>query len=211
MIVGAILEMIQHLQRAAQRIDGRPGVVALAMEIEELPPDRRGRVAAVMHQIGPIRRSAAWSRPCGRREGCRGNAGRSCRSRAGSRACATAAGESSPGAPSSTASMRSSRRTFSSADERGIVGDIVGSAREAIEGMDMHAQIAANEERADGKILVALALARRRLDRQRLCHCTRPFHSPPRPRQCRHADAIVAPRYTEAAAGSNGAQSSERP
>ncbi len=69
--------------------------------------------------------------------------------------------------------------------EVGIVGDVVALAREAIEGMHVRAQVGADQERADGKILVVAALARWRL--QARAHAppsayTRPFHWPPRPR-----------------------------
>ena len=89
------------------------------------------------------------------------------------------------------------------------VGDVVGLAREAVEGVHMRAQIAADEPGADREILVAPPLARGRLDRasQRwLCHDTRPFHNPPLPFLWRQAESSVAPRKSNATAGSSGAR-----
>ena len=53
-IGGAILQVIEHLQRGAERIGWRPGVAAFAMKIEQLPPDGRRRIAAIAHQIVPV-------------------------------------------------------------------------------------------------------------------------------------------------------------
>lgn len=45
-----------------------------------------------------------------------------------------------------------------------VVGDVIGDAGEAVEGMHMHAQIAADQKGADREILVAPPFAGRRLD-----------------------------------------------
>src|SRR6185437_16328579 len=53
-IGGAILQVIEHLERAAQRIGGRPRRALLAMEVEELASHRRGGVAAIRHEVVPV-------------------------------------------------------------------------------------------------------------------------------------------------------------
>ena len=50
----------------------------------------------------------------------------------------------------------------------GIVGDVVGDAGETVEGVDVHAQILADQERPDREILVAASLAGRGFDRRDL-------------------------------------------
>src|SRR4029077_2282493 len=48
--------------------------------------------------------------------------------------------------------------------ERRTVGDVVGVAGKPVEGVDMDAQVAADQPRADREILVAAPFARGRLD-----------------------------------------------
>ena len=81
-----------------------------------------------------------------------------------------------------------------------MVGDVVGGAHEAIEGEDRPAMLRLDQPRGDGKILVAVALAGAgfgRGDHQpavppaEAAAWKRPFHAPPRPRQCWIADSSV--------------------
>jgi hypothetical protein len=51
--------------------------------------------------------------------------------------------------------------------ERGAVGDVVGVAREPVEGVDMRPQVAADQPRADREVLIATPLAGWRLDAAR--------------------------------------------
>ena len=53
-ILGAILQMIDDLQRGAQRIIGGPGVPAFAMHIQHEAAHRHRRIAAIIDQIVPI-------------------------------------------------------------------------------------------------------------------------------------------------------------
>src|SRR5258708_19109242 len=53
-IVGAILQMVQHLKCRAQRVRRRERRPILAMKIEKLATDGRGGIAAIFHQIVPI-------------------------------------------------------------------------------------------------------------------------------------------------------------
>ncbi len=66
-ILAAILQVIDDLQRRAQRVVGRPGRAALAMDVEHEASDRHGRIACNSRSDRPSRGSAAWSRPCGTR------------------------------------------------------------------------------------------------------------------------------------------------
>ncbi len=53
-ILGAILQVIDDLQRGAQGIIGGPGVPAFAMHVQHEPAHRHGRIAAIIHQIVPV-------------------------------------------------------------------------------------------------------------------------------------------------------------
>ena len=53
-IGAAILQMIDDLQRRAERVVGRPGRAALAMDIEHEAADRHRRIGAIVNQIVPI-------------------------------------------------------------------------------------------------------------------------------------------------------------
>ena len=48
---GAVLHMIDDLQRRAERVVGWPGRAILAVHVEHEPADRHRRVAAVVHQV----------------------------------------------------------------------------------------------------------------------------------------------------------------
>src|SRR5215471_9927663 len=50
----AILQMIDDLQRCAQRIVGRPGAAAFAGDVEHIAPNRHRRVGAVLDELLPI-------------------------------------------------------------------------------------------------------------------------------------------------------------
>ncbi len=54
-IRGAILQMVDDLERAAEGVRGGPGRLALAVNVEHEAPDRRRRIGAIAHQIVPIR------------------------------------------------------------------------------------------------------------------------------------------------------------
>ena len=54
-VLRAVLQMVQHLQRRAQRVRGHVGRAILAVQIEHVPSDRHRRVAAVVIQLVPVR------------------------------------------------------------------------------------------------------------------------------------------------------------
>src|SRR5262245_55143351 len=57
-VLGTVLEMVDHLQRRAKWIGMGPGRFVLAMHIEYEAPDRHGRVAAIMNELIPARVAA---------------------------------------------------------------------------------------------------------------------------------------------------------
>src|SRR5262249_25041625 len=97
---------------------------------------------------------------------------------------------------------------------RRMVGDVVGGTREAVEGEDGRAQLAAHEHRRDGEVLVAMALAgsegRSPRHASPAMACMRPFHNPPRPRPTSTADWPVTSIYTAGIAGRARPHSGER-
>jgi len=80
--------------------------------------------------------------------------------------------------------------------QRRVVGDVVRRAHEIVERQDSGAVARMDEPRGDGKILVAVALARSQFGGARhfipdALAWTRPFHSPPFPRACWKAESRV--------------------
>ena len=86
------------------------------------------------------------------------------------------------------------RELLSLAEPR-MVGHIVGGAGEAVECENGSAKARSNENRRDREVLVPLGLAGLEIccvdHRLAGIACIRPFHSPPRPRQCWHAESTV--------------------
>ena len=85
-VLRAVLQMVQHLQRRAQRIRRHVGRAILAVQIEHMAPDRHRRIAAVIVAARPSPHSAAWSRRGGTRSADRANGAASRRFRPGWRA-----------------------------------------------------------------------------------------------------------------------------
>ena len=54
-VLAAILQVIVDLQRRAERVGGGPGRGALAVNVEHEPPDRHGRIAAIVNELVPVR------------------------------------------------------------------------------------------------------------------------------------------------------------
>src|SRR5262249_20596860 len=57
-ILGAVLHMIEDLERRTERIGIGPRRAVLAVHIEHKAPDRHGGIAAIMHELIPIRVAA---------------------------------------------------------------------------------------------------------------------------------------------------------
>ena len=53
-ILAAILQVVDDLQRRAQRVGGRPGRAVFAVHVEHEAADRHGRVAAIVHELVPV-------------------------------------------------------------------------------------------------------------------------------------------------------------
>ena len=53
-ILGAILKVVDHLQRRAQCVGGGPGRLVLVMHVEDEAADRRRREPAIIHQFRPV-------------------------------------------------------------------------------------------------------------------------------------------------------------
>ena len=50
-VVGAILQMVDHLQRGAQRVGRRPKGMRFAVDIENEPPHRHRRQPAIVDEL----------------------------------------------------------------------------------------------------------------------------------------------------------------
>ena len=162
-IVDAILQVIEHLQRRAKGVGRRPGGAAFAVQVEQLAPDRGGRITAISHQVVPIA-IAQLDRVEPKRV-----------------QHVMAVLRSRPGFKQAFAHRRRSGRivTRSSVEdgrhavEPGnlliggqyrIIGNIVGVSREPVERVHMRPQVAPNQKRSDREILAAAPLARGSFD-----------------------------------------------
>jgi hypothetical protein len=184
-ILSAILQVIDDLQRGAERIIGGPQRAALAVDVEHVAPDRHGGVGAVADQVVPITvaqlghvhaEGGEQILRMARRELARRQLRAQCdRDR--------------------IVVVPAEQRRFELIHQcelfrrrqRGMVGNIVGGAHEFVEGEDRRAVARMNEPRRHGKVLVPVALARSCLGRSDhrdpdALACTRPFQLPPRPR-----------------------------
>ena len=163
-IVAAILQVIDDLQRGAQRVVGGPGGALLAVHVAA----RSGRPASPnscnSRSGRPSRGSAAWSRPCGRRSADQRMARREVRSP--QRACAAPRPRAPVALPSRAGLQRSRCASF------------VGAAQ-ASRGRRCRRRCARNGRRpgsvprwrgwmsvrGDGKVLVAMATCRNAMRR----------------------------------------------
>ncbi len=157
-VLGAILQMVEHLQRGAERVGGPPGGAVLAMQIEHVASDRGRGIAAIIHQLGPVRVAvlrASWRNATSNSRAWMSSTPERPRD---SRSF-TALGEPSARVPISTSSIAFKRVIFCSGRQAGTVGNVVGIAGEGIISMHMLAQPAADQPGADREILVAAILA----------------------------------------------------
>ena len=192
-VLGAVLKMVDHLQRIAQRVVERPQRRRFAMQVEDEPADRRRRIAAVVHQLSPIRIASLGDVAAeGFQEIERVAVGQAPRLQSYAQPFAFGAG--------ACLAAQARLQAFELGQLplwRGglVVGDIVGRAREAVEGEDGRPQLGAHQPRGHREILVPMPLAGGEVGRA--CHespamaWTRPFHRPPRPRQKSIADCTV--------------------
>ena len=158
-VLAAVLEVVDHLQRGAQRVVGGPGRGAvLAVDVEHVAPDRHRRDAAVVDQHVPIgiavdrdvaRESIEEVVRVDRIEAVRGHdfAQRQRLGRAERVAVEPLAH------PAKQAEFLLGRGG-------GVIGDVVGGAGEAVERHDRGAVRGLEQEARDREVLVAVALAR---------------------------------------------------
>ena len=191
-ILLAVLQVIDDLQRGAQRVVGRPAIAAFAVDVADETADRHGRQRAISDQIVPI----AIAQFCDvelergeqilrmlRREIMRGELGAQPHR---DRVAVVLAGQ--PGIEAIEQLEFFGRR------QRRVVGDVVRRAHEIVERQDRPAMAPSNEPGRHREILIPVALARSQcariihrssetLDSETLAWA-RPFHMPPRPRAC---------------------------
>ena len=158
-VLGAVLQVIEHLQRGAERIGWGVRRAILAVHIEHVAPNRHRRGAAIVEQLVP----AGVAQLGGILAEGDQQVGGMARIDAGFGQAGAQAG-SAGGAGVAAAEQHVFHRVQTGdlvVRGQGVaVGDVVGVAGEGVVGMHMGAQIGADQRRADRKVLVAAILAR---------------------------------------------------
>jgi hypothetical protein len=162
-VIGAILQMVEHLQRRTERVGGGPCLAALTVKIEQLPSDRRSRVATIRHQIVPAV-VAQLHRILAKRA-----------------QHVVAVPRGHPRLDQASTHCLSGRGIFTRrtiedgghaieaanlfiGSQRRVIGDIVGVSGKPVKGVHVRPQVAADQQGADRKIFCAAPFARRRFD-----------------------------------------------
>ena len=153
-VFSAVLQMIDDLQRRAQRVGGGPGAAVLAVDVENEAPDRHGRIGAVTDQVVPIAiaQFGGVGAECG--EQVLGVAWREI----------TGGERVSQGRCLGTRVLLPQQAGFQAIEPRNLfrcgqdraVRHVVGGAHEAIERENGRAMPRRDQQRGDGKILVAM-------------------------------------------------------
>ena len=162
-VLGAVLQVVQHLQRGAQRVGRRVGGRVLAVQVQHMAADRHGGQAAVVQQLRPggvaaLRGVLAEGGQQVQRV-LRGDAGFG---QAGAQA--EGAGRSAAGLPEQHRPHPVQPAQLVVRGQHGAVGDVVGVAGEGVEGVDVRAQRRADQGGADREVLVRAVLAGPGLD-----------------------------------------------
>ncbi len=188
----AILQMIDDLQRRAQRVVCRPHRTAFAVHVADETADRHRRQRAIADQIVPVliaqlgdvelERGDEILRVLGREIALGKRRAQPRRDRIFGTAAEEARFEAIE------------QRELFRRRQRRVVGDVVGGADEIIERQNHRAMARMNQERRHREILVPMPLAGAQFVSAvciRVVHlvsetlaCARPFHMPPRPRAC---------------------------
>ena len=153
----AILEMVEHLKRRAERIGGCVGVARFAVDVEDVAADRHGGDAAVVEQLVPGRVAALGGVLTEGDEQVCGVAGID----AGfgeAHAKAGSAWRAAVALPEQHRLHMVEARDLVGRLQVGAVADVVGIAGEGVVGVDVAAEVRADDD-ADGKVLVAAILA----------------------------------------------------
>ena len=186
--------MIDDLQRGAQRVVGGHRPCDFAMQVEHEAADRRRRIAAVVHQLVPVGVAPLGDVAAEGFQQIERMAVREIRAPAGQTRSAFAF-RAGAGLAAQPRLQPIELGKLLPGIGRRVVGDIVGRAREPVEGQDRRAQLGAHEPRGHRKILVPVSLAGGEVGRaghaSPAMAWTRPFHMPPRPRQKSIADCTV--------------------
>ena len=160
-ILAAILQVVDDLQRCADRIGSRPGRRALAMHVEDEAPHRHRRKGAVRDQIVPVRvapldrvepKSLEQVLRVPRPETAFGPA----------RAAELRLAGSSPPVGEQGRLHPIQTGDFFLRGQIRVVGDVVGGADKIVERQNDRAVCGANKEGRDGKILLPVGLPRSR-------------------------------------------------
>ena len=154
-VVPQILQVVQDLQRAAERVAGRPAPGAFIVQVEQEPPDRVSGDARSKRpdqpSSGSPRPSASWRNATSSRAACATRASLPSGAEGGAqperlRRAVPVAGQPrlEPSEP----------RELRQRSERGIVRHVVGGAREAIKGKDRRPKVGSDQQRADREVLL---------------------------------------------------------
>src|SRR4029453_11356902 len=155
-VLGAVLEMVDHLQRRAERIGIGPGRFVLAMHIQYEAADRHGRVAAIMYELVPIRVAALGHVHAERGQEIE-------RMRRGKVPLCQDLPERDPslgavGLPKKGVLERIEAREFFLLRQMRMVGDVIRGASEAIEVQNRLGQARLQEKKGGGKIFARVRL-----------------------------------------------------
>ena len=184
-ILAAILQVIDDLQRRAEGIIGGPGGPALPVHVEHEASDRHGGVGAIADQIVPVAVAQLGHvhAECGEQILRMARREMTC-----SELRAQGDGDGVIAVPAEQCRLEPvEQRKLVLRGQRRMVRDIVGGADEFVECENRLAMTRMNQPRCHREIFVPMALARTRFDRSDhhrsdTLACTRPFHAPPRPR-----------------------------
>ena len=157
-VLPAVLQVIDDLQRGAQRVIGRPAIAAFAVDVADETADRHRRERAIADQIVPIaiaqfgdvelERGEQVLRVL-RRQIARGKLAAQAHR---DRVAVVLAGEAGIEAIE--------QRQFFGRRQRRVVGDVVGGTDEIVERQDRPAMARSNEPGRHREILIPVALAR---------------------------------------------------
>lgn len=179
-VLAAILQMIDDLQRGAERVIRRPDAAGIfAMDVADEASDGHRRIAAIVDEIVPVAITQL------RHVALEGDdqVARMLRIEA---ALATCVAQSACdrrirfGLSHKPVIERVQEIELFLRAERGMIGDVVGGANEIIEGEDRRAMTRRDQKGGDGKIFVAMGLSR---TRPRNVHddAVLPLHGAPAP------------------------------
>ncbi len=149
--------MVDHLQRAAERVVGGPKLLALAMHVQHVAADRAGGIAAVVHQFGPVGIAALDSVAAEGLQEIEAMHGRQS-------ALVQHPAQGQRLGIDVALARQGGAHGFEQAElvvgrQRRMVRDVVGDAGEAVEGQDRRPVLGLQDEGRDREVLVLVPLA----------------------------------------------------